>query len=1381
MITMKVSHKNSMKSHRSFYKKYMKWGGIAFLTLPFYGTSLAVQMCPTPAFNEVHYEASRVGGITLNKTLEMLNQVDDIQGAAYDPDLGRIVFVGAGVVEEQIDLDDLVVAVKSVYGMLEDPGLTFYTDPETQAAQPGKLNVTYFGATKNTQFGKIMFETDYLLKQMTIGVDKTGTFLDTQHPQLVSGCGDADPATLCYKSFSQNVIEDPLLPVNETTQTSKLAGFSVEFWFAPKTIVMGVSDGSTDNHRFVFETMEMELLTKILYDLDSDGSVEKVTVDDFPAGDNRDRFTRLDAHAQQFAADVTAHYDYISDIPGFEVMKKLKRLGKIVSIAKWLRYNDIPVDLSFIAGYEPKPVTTQEQADMLLLCKDATSNAVASSGHGLYNTNVCSILGSIAGGVVYNISDDMSNTGENGRVITPTEELLIAGATSLSPTNPLVASDMKWNVPGSVSGQYAVSQTFAPQRKDGELAFSEIDLTLPNKAGEPLSFVRHYNSFTDRSSGFGPGWSEVPFEVEFVDGALYYDNCATRACLPMPVPTDPGYNDDSDGDGMSDAYEMAFGLNPSSTADKDTDLDGDGLSNFKEYELGTRPTTITMKMHRELKFVDHISGKTIPFVATGDLSWGGTAYTPFYQSLHTNDTMYERPGGQFIYQQFNENDQLTKWLRFDKDLLINPNIQQADLTFILTFSGGGDADNDGADDGLWIEYVYDEKRQLAAVSTQDGRSIGIGHADDGRISNVWLQSSRRSREVTYNYYPDGRLKDVVQTGHIKRYTYQDATDPTSGIIQAVEDITRNKKIVSLGFDLEARTIASVPEDNGGLAKTTAFDMVAGSAVTTETLPDGSSRAETMQRDVQGRIQSNAVAASINGTTTTLGTQYSYNDVSNPFAGPTDVSNVRNDTTTYAYDLEGNIISVTDPRGRVTQIARGVDNDDINITGPDAYEFQPGKERWHVTVVTDPKGRKSAVKIDGAGRVLQTYRRVDVTSQTDIYLLDESGNRLLDEQQNPIASGNYIFEFTPTYPGMNVTYSYDAISGEVSSITSDVDESVQYNNFSELGQPQAVVSAAGYTTEYQYDGFAKPVSVTGPADVAPTIFSYYSAGLAQDKPHVTTTSLGAITQSHDIVNRSRSVTDQRGITTTYFNNRKDQLERVVEVNPDTGDALTTQYFYDDYGQLQSKTLPNGAVVNYSYDNFGRLLGMAEHEGSSTGTNSAPSMDTVASLLTYDPASGLPFTLDLNAVDGDADSLRYQLVGGPEGMSIDPLTGLITWTPASDQTGSYQVVVQVTDGNGGVDTITLTITGDDGIIASDNCSAVPNSAQRDTDADGYGNMCDPDLNNDGIINFADLGAFKAVFATTNANADFNGDNIVDYSDLDILKSLFGQAPGPSDLQP
>ena len=46
---------------------------------------------------------------------------------------------------------------------------------------------------------------------------------------------------------------------------------------------------------------------------------------------------------------------------------------------------------------------------------------------------------------------------------------------------------------------------------------------------------------------------------------------------------------DSDSDGMSDEFELFYGLNPTNSADALVDLDGDGVTNLQESAMMTDP------------------------------------------------------------------------------------------------------------------------------------------------------------------------------------------------------------------------------------------------------------------------------------------------------------------------------------------------------------------------------------------------------------------------------------------------------------------------------------------------------------------------------------------------------------------------------------------------------------------------------------------------------------------------------------------------------------------------------------------------------------------------------------------------------------------------
>jgi hypothetical protein len=84
-------------------------------------------------------------------------------------------------------------------------------------------------------------------------------------------------------------------------------------------------------------------------------------------------------------------------------------------------------------------------------------------------------------------------------------------------------------------------------------------------------------------------------------------------------------------------------------------------------------------------------------------------------------------------------------------------------------------------------------------------------------------------------------------------------------------------------------------------------------------------------------------------------------------------------------------------------------------------------------------------------------------------------------------------------------------------------------------------------------------------------------------------------------------------------------------------------------------------------------------------------------------------------------------------------------------------------------------------TDNCTLVRNTLQLDVGGDGYGNACDADITNDGIVNFADLAQLKRAFYTNDPIADLNADGVVNFADLAIMKKSFFKPPGPAAGKP
>ncbi|MAE66546.1 MAG: hypothetical protein CMJ18_19935, partial [Phycisphaeraceae bacterium] len=82
---------------------------------------------------------------------------------------------------------------------------------------------------------------------------------------------------------------------------------------------------------------------------------------------------------------------------------------------------------------------------------------------------------------------------------------------------------------------------------------------------------------------------------------------------------------------------------------------------------------------------------------------------------------------------------------------------------------------------------------------------------------------------------------------------------------------------------------------------------------------------------------------------------------------------------------------------------------------------------------------------------------------------------------------------------------------------------------------------------------------------------------------------------------------------------------------------------------------------------------------TAENVAPTITSVP----FGPAViDVLYRYEVTAQDGNGDTLAFRLDEAPNGMSIDGVTGVLTWTPQSDQVGPHPVEIVVDDGRGGL---------------------------------------------------------------------------------------------------
>src|SRR5262245_36924811 len=177
---------------------------------------------------------------------------------------------------------------------------------------------------------------------------------------------------------------------------------------------------------------------------------------------------------------------------------------------------------------------------------------------------------------------------------------------------------------------------------------------------------------------------------------------------------------------------------------------------------------------------------------------------------------------------------------------------------------------------------------------------------------------------------------------------------------------------------------------------------------------------------------------------------------------------------------------------------------------------------------------------------------------------------------------------------------------------------------------------------------------------------------------------------------------------------------------------------------------------------------------------------AELLTVNPATGVEVVIGPTGTPNDAlQTLELDrsapttrlLAAGTELYSLDPATGA-----AAPIGGSFASVVALampqptsgpdSDGDGRPD-------------PEDNCRDLANPDQYDADQDGYGNLCDGDFTNDGVVGAPDLLILGRAFGTGGGDVDFdpsadmNGDGVIAVPDVLLWAPLFTGLPGPSGL--
>ena len=295
--------------------------------------------------NSGHYFGTSWGGVSLDATADLMLDIQDIAGATYDEASGQIILYGrTDIALPDMDLDDLSVAVRSLFGYggeePQAPGVSIGTE---ESGVPGKDLVRYDGQTADTQFGKVIFEADWILKGLMQG----------QVKQEDGSIRHFNPDVPGYKS---------ILDRQQDAHNTEQGSFAL--FITPDEISL---KQSTDGGAMVFDNVRMEVEFE-----DFDGTVT------------------TDPQIEAFRHHVTDNYEVFAE--EYPYWKEVERLGKISALVKWIRDNNIPFDFSKIAERVPAFVETPDLVNEVTITKSFVE------GNYLYTFTS-------KGGVVYRLDD----------------------------------------------------------------------------------------------------------------------------------------------------------------------------------------------------------------------------------------------------------------------------------------------------------------------------------------------------------------------------------------------------------------------------------------------------------------------------------------------------------------------------------------------------------------------------------------------------------------------------------------------------------------------------------------------------------------------------------------------------------------------------------------------------------------------------------------------------------------------------------------------------------------------------------------------------------------------------------------------------------------
>ena len=710
--------------------------------------------------------------------------------------------------------------------------------------------------------------------------------------------------------------------------------------------------------------------------------------------------------------------------------------------------------------------------------------------------------------------------------------------------------------------------------------------------------------------------------------------------------------------------------------------------------------------------------------------------------------------------------------------------------------------------GIYL-YAYDPNNNLSSVTYPDGKTKTYLYGEAAYTSGAVLPHALTGildengiRYATYRYDATGRAYDEDHGGSVDHYNLAYSTDTTGNpvstvvtdplgtartynfttVLGVVKSTGTNQPggsgcgAASSGITYDANgNVASRTDFNGN--KTTYIYDLTRNLETSRTEASGTPLARTItttwhptfrlptQITEPGRVTNLAYDATTGNlltksiTDTVSGTSrtwtYTYTTTADgtllallkSVDGPrTDVA----DVTSYSYSPNGDLKSVTNALGQVTNIT-GYDPNGRILTLVDPNSVTTTLSYWprgwlkSKTVGSkttsydyDFVGQLKRITLADGSHLDYTYdnaHRLTDISDAKLnrvhYTLDNIGNRIKEE----------VFDSNNVLSTMKAR-DFDALNR-------------LWHDIAYFNDPYTATPAK---TLYTYDANGNLSSVTGAANSATdstnrtTLFTYDALNRLTQVIDPINTALHPTQYGYDPLDQLSRVTDPRALTTAYTVNALG--EATQQISPDSG---TTGRTFDTAGNLKTATDARGIPATFQYDALNRLTAVTYP---TTGENISYTWDTgtgctygVGRLCQVTDAAGN------SSFAYDDQGNRIQLTRVEAGVSLTTQYGYDGGNRLSSEiTPTGETVILGRDLAGHITNLTTT-------NGASTTTLVKNIAYN-----GIGQVTAQTLGN-GVQQAAsfDLSGQSSAQSFNQVDGDLNGDGVVDVADVALAERI------------